>query len=307
MKKLILNLCLYILLMTSGLVAVLLLCPRQFSEDYTAAIVEKLQRLEETQGPKIILVGESNLAFGMDSAMLEEAMGMPVVNLGLHGGLGYQFHYNMAKRNIAPGDIVILANLSFKDGHIQDPSLAWITIENGKDLWKLIPWESIPDMLVAFPGYVTDTLEAVLENRRESVGGVYSREAFNEYGDIGMYRASYGLTFADTPLALPEMNSRGIARANAFAEYCRKQGAVCLMSGCPVAFGEYSPPAEDYRRFQQELEQALEFEMISDYEDYFFDYSLFFDTQFHLTTEGAQLRTRQLIRDLQQWQQNQNP
>lgn len=305
MKKLILNLLKYILLMLCCLLALLLICPSQFSKDYTASIADKLQRLESIQEPKIILVGESNLAFGIDSAMLEEAFQMPVVNLGLHGGLGYQFHYNMAKRNIGPGDIVILANLSFGDGLIQDGSLAWITIENGDDLWTLIPKENIPDMLVTFPSYVVDTVEATLQNRLETVSGTYSREAFNSWGDIAVYRESGQLSFADYTITVPEVTEKGLARVNEFAAFCEAQGAVCLMSGYPIAFGEYSPSAGEYRQSQQELEGLLEFEMISDYTDYFFDYSLFYDSQYHLSTEGAQLRTQQLIQDLHQWQQGQ--
>lgn len=303
MKKLILNFLIYIALMVSCLLGILLVCPAQFSEDYTAAVADKLRRLESIREPKIVLVGDSSLAFGVDSALLEEAFGMPVVNLGLHGGLDYQFHYNMAKRNIGEGDLVILANLTYGEGLIGDASLAWITIENGRDLWKLIPPENIPDMLVAFPGYVMDTVEAVLENRRESVFGVYSRAAFNEYGDVGLYRESLSQTFADTEIALPKLTEEGIRRVNAFAAFCEERGAVCLMSGYPIAFGEYSPSAEEYRAFQQTLEEKLEFEMISDFENYFFDYSLFFDTQFHLSTEGARIRTQKLIDDIRRWQE----
>ena len=50
--------------------------------------------------PKIILIGNSNLAFGIDSEKIENSVGMPVVNLGLHGSLGNEFHESMAKKYI---------------------------------------------------------------------------------------------------------------------------------------------------------------------------------------------------------------
>jgi len=34
-----------------------------------------------------------------------------------------------------------------------------------------------------------------------------------------------------------------------------------------------------------------------------YDYKYFFDTRFHLTTEGAKLRTKQLIEDLKAWKE----
>jgi hypothetical protein len=41
--------------------------------------------------------------------MIEEALELPVVNLGGHGGLGLEFSLNMAKCNIQEGDIVIVS------------------------------------------------------------------------------------------------------------------------------------------------------------------------------------------------------
>ncbi len=41
--------------------------------------------------------------------------------------------------------------------------------------------------------------------------------------------------------------------------------------------------------------------MISDYRDYCYDVSYFYDGMYHLNTEGARKRTSQLIMDLEQY------
>ena len=41
--------------------------------------------------------------------------------------------------------------------------------------------------------------------------------------------------------------------------------------------------------------------MISDYQDYFFDQDLFCDFVYHMNGEGADLRTQQLIMDLEEY------
>ena len=56
-----------------------------------AAIIDKHAHADSIKAGKIILAGGSNLAFGIDSKQLEETLGMPVVNLGLHAGLGLHF------------------------------------------------------------------------------------------------------------------------------------------------------------------------------------------------------------------------
>lgn len=58
----------------------------QYLGNYQASLIDKVERLESIQEPKIVLIGDSNLAFGIDSERIEEAFGMPVVNMGLHGG-----------------------------------------------------------------------------------------------------------------------------------------------------------------------------------------------------------------------------
>lgn len=43
--------------------------------------------------------------------------------------------------------------------------------------------------------------------------------------------------------------------------------------------------------------------MISNYIEYMFDYTYFYDYDcLHLNSEGADLRTKQLIKDLKRWQ-----
>lgn len=76
---------------------------RQYNDNYDAALVDKVDRLKSITEPKIILVGDSNVAFGINSKKIEEELGMPVVNLGLHGALGNAFHEQIAKLNIGGG------------------------------------------------------------------------------------------------------------------------------------------------------------------------------------------------------------
>ena len=85
----------------------------QYKLGYQASLVDKIERLESINESKIILVGNSNLAFGIYSDQIEEDIGMPVVNLGLHGGLGNAYHEEIAKLNINEGDIVIVCHSNY--------------------------------------------------------------------------------------------------------------------------------------------------------------------------------------------------
>ena len=78
------------------------------SSQYMAAISDKHHRLSTVESPRIILVGGSNLAFSVDSEKIEKHFERPVVNMGLHAGLGLKFMLNEIQPALNGGDIVII-------------------------------------------------------------------------------------------------------------------------------------------------------------------------------------------------------
>lgn len=125
---------------------------------------------------------------------------------------------------------------------------------------------------------------------------VYSRKAFNQYGYVSYSREGSFFTFEEQ--LIPEMNDVCIERLNELNAYLNAQGATMVVAGYPIGKGEFTPSEDEFLKFQDQLEKQLDCEVISDYRDYMFDYSYFYDTFLHLTTDGARLRTKQLIKDL---------
>ena len=77
--------------------------------DFMGAIIDKHRRLDSLTGSRIIFAGGSNLSLGQNSRLIEEEIKMPVVNLGLHAGLGLDFVLNELKSVIKSGDVVFLS------------------------------------------------------------------------------------------------------------------------------------------------------------------------------------------------------
>lgn len=278
----------------------------QYSYFYTSSLIDKVDRLCAITEPKIILVGNSNVSFGMDSALLEEAMGMPVVNLGLQGALGNAFHEEIAKLNIRQGDIVVVSHIDYADDDkLNDAELAWITVEKNPQLLQILrPKDWLP-MLRAYPNYAFNCF--VRWQRGWNTipeGTLYIREGVNEYGDFVMRTGEESATypFHAGELTVPQVGDACIARMNQLNEYVRSKGAQMVVSYYPIADGEFTPNRESYHAFAEELASRLDCPVISEIDDYFFSYDCFFDTIYHLNAKGARLRTEQLIRDLQNWQ-----
>lgn len=310
MKRFLTNLLIGLLLLCLLLVPIIvfdfLFVGNQYTQVYTGSILDKAARLESIQEPKILLVGNSNLSFGMDSALLEEAFDMPVVNLGLHGGLGNAFHEELAKPYIREGDIVVLCPTDFNNNEISDTILAWVTLEKHTDLWYTLRFSDLPGFLRAYPEYFLNAFKKRISHSDVPIyDDSYSRIAFNEYGDIALRPplddGPYLFTEGSTPV--PAMDAACIARMNRYADYVHSRGASIVLSFCPIAKGEFSPPEEEYLALQEALTAQLDFPVISDIRDYFIPYEYFYDSIFHLTDDGVAIRTNQLIEDLLAWQE----
>lgn len=280
----------------------------QYEYSYMAAATDKLERLKSINEPKIILVGHSNLAFGMNSGMLEEAMGMPVVNLGVHGGMGNAFYERLAKENINEGDIVVICHSTYSDtGEVPDPSLAWLAYDYKSEMLPIIAEDNFVNILLAYPKYVKSSSFLWVSGRGNLEGtDSYTRGAFNEYGDIEFRPESGQMDvekyFATAANPLPEINDICTDRLNSLNAFVTERGATMVVAGYPVAYGEYADfTQEDFVKFRAELDEALDCEIISDFTDYFYPYNYFYDTELHLTAQGADVRTQQLISDLQNW------
>lgn len=272
----------------------------QYLGGYQASLIDKVNLLRTVKGPKIVLIGNSNLAFGIKSEMLESAFGKPVINMGLHGGLGNAFHEEMAKINISEGDIYIIAPSGLGSSlEIGDKMLGWSTIEDHLPLWGLLNVRDIFPMYKAYPVYLKRCINLYAEGTGNQLpGGCYSRDAFNKYGDIETIRTFSNYTFEPGIVKVPEFSDNGVKRINALDEYLKKRGAVLLVAGYPIGSGEYTPEKKEYQDYQKKLEASLSCPVISDYTDYMLDYKYFYNTELHLTDAGAVVRTVQLIRDL---------
>ena len=276
----------------------------QYEQGYNASLIDKVNRLESIDGPKIVLLGHTNLTFGINSELIEETMGIPVVNMGLHGDNGNAFHEEMAKYNVTSGDIYVLCHSDYNDNNlIGNTLIAWSTIENHFHLWKILRTEDVVKMAESFPVYLKKSLNLYSSGTgNQDSGGVYSRSALNEYGDVAVLREGNAYTF-DTKVGVPGIGDISIERINELNKYLTERGATLVVAGYPIGNGRLTVDAAEFISFQEQLAEKLDCPVISNYVDYMFDYKYFADTNLHLNSEGAELRTTQLISDLKRWQE----
>ena len=270
-----------------------------YTGEYAAALIDKVERLENIEGSKIVLIGNSNVAYGFKSELIEEKFGMPVVNMGFHGDFGNVFHEGMAKLNVCEGDIYIICHSDYTDlGKIDHAPIVWAALENHPQLWRILRAEDIWPVLKGFPVYLKRCISREMDGTRNQQG---LREAFNEYGDICINNETGSDLFYEGAVYIPNISVRVMKRINKLDKYLKERGATLLIAGYPIGDGEYTPDKEYFANYRGGLESFLTCPVISDFTDYMFDYQYFYNSSLHLNQEGAVLRTEQLIEDLERY------
>ena len=281
--------------------------PQVYSESFVGVLDDKVERLESIEGEKVVVVGGSSVAFGLDSALMEEELGKPVVNFGLYAAIGSVAMMELSKGSIGRGDIVILApeidpqalSAYFNSEMIlkaidEDPSL--ILRFSSDYIMKLLGglWPHAVDKLTASAGEYT------------SPKGIYSKDSFDPvYFDIksGLRKENVMPLYYDpnTPITLsPDIvDSEYIRIVNDYVSYCRLRGAEVYFSYSPMLKDAIvDTTEEDIYEFESYLSEALDCEIISFAETYIMDAGYFYDTNFHLNDVGVEYRTLSLIEDL---------
>jgi len=108
MKQLIFKLVIYCFVVSVLLVGMFFITGKLTVNHRLGTTYLKQDRLSSIEGRKIILVGGSNLHYGINSKLLEEELGIAVANMGLQGSIGLEYYFNEIMDKVQENDIVIL-------------------------------------------------------------------------------------------------------------------------------------------------------------------------------------------------------
>lgn len=189
MKKSWIRFLLIVLLLLLPLVAVLasgFFTPTQFERTFLGEFDDKVERLRNTDGAKIIVIGGSSAAFGVDAELLEKTLGMPVVNFGLYATLGTKTMLDYSKSGIGEGDIIVIA----PEMNAQTWSLyfnaeaMWQAVDGHFSLLRYLDSDDIPAMLGGFWRFASSKLQYMREGTVLDPDGIYNASSFDDYGFI---------------------------------------------------------------------------------------------------------------------------
>lgn len=309
--KLILLLVLVMVLPVSGAGLIYALQPNTYEDTYYAELPLKVARLEQIPGKRVVVIGGSSVAFGIDSKLMEQELGMPCVNFGLYAAFGLKPMLDLSLGGLHRGDIVVIApetTSQMYSGYCGYDYLLQAFEDRIGLLIGLGP-EYYPGLVSKVPGYIRDAKQ--LRNMGGASGaGVYSLTSFDEYGDIVYPRPENVMEkgyLEDNP---PELRKEIVTQdfldmINDYVFAARCRGAKVFFSFCPVnALALEAADEAEQAAFVQALRDGLNCPVLSPLSDRVMDAGFFYDSNYHLNDIGARYNTLLLVSDVQRVQGN---
>jgi len=271
------------------------------------SMLDKEKALRETKGPRLILVGGSNITYGIDSARIQDDLRINTLNTGIHAGYGLKFMLDYVRPYIKPGDVVVLApeyEYFFNDFYLGGGQTLLYAIGAVPDNFRYLTLSQILSLAEFVPGYAVGKLKTLFfpgqtTGELFSDRALYERRAFNKYGDLTVHWDKPRLGFSSESLKGEKVDAAALRTLKDFQSYIERNGAGLYIAYPCLNMGSFALSESRIRLVEREL-MKYGFKTLSGPERYVFTDDLFFNFRYHLNKKGVDIRTGYLIEDLKQ-------
>ncbi|MBD3234280.1 MAG: hypothetical protein GF315_11210 [candidate division Zixibacteria bacterium] len=278
-----------------------------FDQDfYYYAIVDKHNMLMTTKSPRLILVGGSNVGFGLNSERIKEQLEINVINMGAAADIGLRYMLEEVKGNIREGDVLIVCpeyyqfNKYFNGG----AGLLYLLDVYPAGIKNFTSYKQYYNAIENVPQFLNRRLLAILREmmgrqRPHRRGG---RHGFNEFGDF-----IYHLGKESEDISQMSIFSRGttdliepeaIEAINNIYEHARKQNAQAFFYFPSIPILHYERNMDEIENIHQQLRRQLLIPIINEPYDQVFPLDYFYDSPYHPNAKGRQVRTEKFIDEM---------
>ena len=268
-------------------------------------VIDKNNLLSKTTSPKVILMGGSNVCYGINSALLQDSLHMPVIDMAINADVGMMFYYNQVKPYINKGDIVIgipeyAAYAEYKlYGDVSMYQLCVVQPSNMRFLSK--------EQWLRFPRFAGDIVKenynAFTSDANSDVAN--GRKFYNSFGDYeGHKDKPTGLSISK-PIANKNKTDWSISPSlismiKMFSVFCNQKGAVYLHSYPVFLRSSYK---QDWGNKIEK--QFQDIHLLNRPDEYLFSGDSLYDSDNHMLYKYRNTRTERLAKNVKFFLQNQ--
>lgn len=269
------------------------------------ALPNKHLLLKHTLSPKIILLGGSNVSFGMDSKTLSNGLHKPVVNMGIHASLGLYYIINDIKPYINKGDTIILIpeyEHFYTDnfyGELELISVMFDIEPSAKSLLTTLQWKHLLKYLPTYAAKKIKNYVSFLFKKKTEHVDIYHKNSFNSFGDAYLHWDLPNQQYTSAPInkGTELVNTEVINFLKDFKLVVKSKGAILLIFPPVIDEPSYNHQQKIIEDITQLLQKA-HLEFLAKPISYKYDTSFFFNSYYHLNKKGVDKRTNQILSDI---------
>jgi hypothetical protein len=269
------------------------------SKSHLCTIIQKDSLLANTDSPRIIFIGGSNIGFGLNSQMIKDSLHINPINTGLNASLGIKYMFDNTAQYIKEGDIVIapLEYIHFTNdyNHCSEPLLK-IVMDVNKKYLRLLNFRQAFNLLSYIPRHTISKF-----NPRAylppfgNINPAYDVNSCNQYGDACAHWNKENQVFKPDD-RLDAFNQQIIGKIKDFEKTVEQKGGVLYITYPSYVEKSFRASEDIISTIQDELERH--FKVLGTPERYMMPDSLMFDTSYHPNKKGLDIRTARLIEDI---------
>lgn len=283
--------------------------------DFAQVTIDKHTRLSQTTARrKLVFVGGSNLAYGLDSPKLERLLNYDVVNMGISAFLGLRFMLEEVKPDLRSGDAVVLSpefEMYYSPASGYGTQILMMIKARPQSLGYLTNWDQKLMVAGAIPEAAQQKILRLIRSAGfgrprdpalDLLSRIEVRSGFNKYGDLtghlGMqwpYQVEEGVDFRTH-----RTNEEVFKLMKAFRQEMEAKGVNVYLLPAPTPQSYYDRYRTQIQNLYVQVSDRTGLSGVTSPDRYVFSDDLFFDSVYHLNGAGRKIRTRRVIRDLKQ-------
>ncbi len=278
-----------------------------YSGSYARNLTRQYNYLKETKGEdRIVIVGTSSASFCFDKEaveMVENATGKKVVVFGNYAAIGNTCILDWVDDYIQEGDTVIYMYDLYEDAmHIGfDGIIALQGIYGNLEMFNKLSNNNKSKLIASLPKYLRENTNMYRQGVTDkSTLGVYSLNSFDDRGIMVYKRGGPGSpTISGIDLYPGIIQSELTEYIATWANTLRKKGASVYFRYAPVIDSSiaFNPEDEKVKAFALEWEKQTTLKAMNDISQQYLPAEYFYDTSFHLNSEGAKMMANRFIEE----------
>jgi hypothetical protein len=271
----------------------------------TIEIKEKIA--SHIPGPKIVFVGGSATLFGVRTEDIEKELKIPTVNYGVHAALEIDYILDRAKKILKPGDTIILSleyNHLLYEGSLNEVRTKFVLLFD-KNYYHSLPFFDKIRYLIQFSPL---TIELSIRSFVRGLMGLdnsphYQVNTLNKNGDetnnLGndLIKNKYNDIQPITVQKGDFKETIGLKVLDNFNQWSMKNNIKFFVTYAPTILYEVYN-GKEFREYFNNLQAYFKkhnIKTIGSPEDFFYRHELFYDTIYHLNSEGMTCHTQRLL------------